>query len=314
MSKNMIQFQKGLGLHEFLEQYGNESQCQQALYQLRWPNGFVCPACGNSTGCELKCRKIYQCHKCHHQSSLTAGTIFHGTKLPLMKWFLAIYLLTQRKKSTSALQLSREIGVHYDTAWKLKHKLMQVMMEHQNSDKLAGRIEIDDAYIGGEKPGKRGRGSRNKIPFVAAVETTQNGRPMKIHLRRVSGFRKAEIARYAKNNLQTGSTVFSGGLFCFRAISRADCTHVSVVTGGGRKSAQLSTFKWVNTLLGNVKNALLGTFHAIRKKHVPRYLTEFEYRFNRRFDLPIMIDRLIYVALRTPPMPYRFLRMAEVYG
>ena len=313
MPKNMIQFQKGLGLHEFLEHYGSEAQCQQTLYQLRWPNGFVCPSCGNTTGCELNCRKIYQCHKCHHQASLTAGTIFHGTKLPLTKWFLAIYLLTQRKKSISALQLSREIGVNYDTAWKLKHKLMQVMMEHQNSDKLAGRVEIDDAYIGGEKPGKRGRVSRNKIPFVAAVETTQDGRPMKVHLRRVSGFRKMEIARYAKNSLQTGSTVFSDGLFCFRAVAQADCTHVSVVTGGGRRSAQLSTFKWVNTLLGNVKNALLGTFHAIREKHVPRYLAEFEYRFNRRFDLASMIERLIYVSLRTPPMPYRLLRLAEVY-
>ncbi len=132
MPKNTVQFQKGLGLHKFIEKYGSEEQCQQALYQLRWPTGYICPECGNTTGCELKSRKIYQCHKCHHQSSLTAGTIFHGTKLPLKKWFLAIYLLTQRKKSTSALQLSREIGVNYNTAWKLKHKLMQVMMERQS--------------------------------------------------------------------------------------------------------------------------------------------------------------------------------------
>lgn len=314
MAKNMIQFQKGLGLHEFLEKYGTDAQCSQALYQLRWPGGYICPACGNTTGCKLKNRKIYQCHKCHHQTSLTAGSIFHGTKLPLKKWFLAIYLLTQRKKSLSALQLSREIGVNYDTAWKLKHKLMQVMMERQSEKKLAGRIEMDDAYIGGEKPGKRGRGSRNKIPFVAAVETTQDGRPLKIHLRRLRGFRKAEIARYAKSSLVSGSSVFSDGLYCFRAVTEAQCDHVAIVTGGGRKSAQHATFKWVNTMLGNVKNALPGTFHAIRGKHVPRYLAEFEYRFNRRFNLPSMIERLLFVALRTPPMPYRFLRMAEVYG
>jgi transposase-like protein len=314
MPKNAIQFQKGLGLHEFLEKYGTDTQCSQALYQLRWPNGYVCPECGNTTGCELKKRKIYQCHKCHHQTSLTAGTIFHGTKLPLKKWFLAIYLLTQRKKSISALQLSREIGVNYNTAWKLKHKLMQVMMERQSEERLAGRIEMDDAYIGGEKPGKRGRGSSNKIPFVAAVETTQDGRPMKIHLRRVRSFHKTEIARYAKSSLMAGSTVFSDGLYCFRAVTEAKCDHIAVVTGGGRKSAQHSSFKWVNTMLGNVKNSLLGTFHAIREKHVPRYLAEFEYRFNRRFDLPKMIERLLFVALRTPPMPYRFLRMAEIYG
>ncbi|MCU7805618.1 MAG: IS1595 family transposase [Candidatus Thiodiazotropha sp. (ex Lucinoma borealis)] len=313
MPKNTIQFQKGLSLHEFLEKYGTDAQCSQALYRLRWPTGYTCPECGNTTGCELKSRKIYQCHKCHHQTSLTASTIFHGTKLPLKKWFLTIYLLTQRKKSTSALQLSREIGVNYNTAWKLKHKLMQVMMERQGEKKLAGRIEIDDAYIGGEKPGKRGRGSRNKIPFVAAVETTQDGRPLKIHLRRVRGFCSADIARYAKSSLVSGSTVFSDGLYCFRAVTDAECDHIAFVTGGGRKSAQHSTFKWVNTMLGNVKNSLLGTFHAIREKHVPRYLAKFEYRFNRRFNLPEMIERLLFVALRTPPMPYRFLRMAEVY-
>ncbi len=243
MPKNTVQFQKGLGLHKFIEKYGSEEQCQQALYQLRWPTGYICPECGNTTGCELKSRKVYQCYKCHHQSSLTAGTIFHGTKLPLKKWFLAIYLLTQRKKSTSALQLSREIGVNYNTAWKLKHKLMQVMMERQSQKKLAGRIEMDDACIGGEKPGKRGRGSRNKIPFVAAVETTQDGRPMKIQLRRFRGFQSAEIARYARSSLCAGSTVLSDGLYCFRAVTDAGCDHMPIVTGGGRKYTQLSTFK-----------------------------------------------------------------------
>jgi transposase-like protein len=314
MAKNTIQFQKGLGLHEFLEKYATEEQCRQALYALRWPTGYVCPECGNTTGCQLKQRPVYQCHKCHHQTSLTAGTIFHGTKLPLKKWFLAIYLLTQRKKSTSALQLSREIGVNYNTAWKIKHKLMQVMMEREQRKTLSGRIEMDDAYLGGEKAGKRGRGSPNKVPFVAAVETTQDGRPMKIQLRRVRGFRQREIARYAQASLMAGSHVFSDGLACFVGVTEAGCEHSPIVTGGGRQSAQHSCFKWVNTMLGNVKNSLLGTFHAIREKHVPRYLAEFEYRFNRRFDLPAMIERLLFVSLRTPPMPYRLLRMAEVYG
>lgn len=301
-------------MHEFLEKYGSEKQCRQVLYKLRWPTGYICPECGNTTGCELKKRPIYQCHKCHYQTSLIAGTIFHGTKLPLTKWFLAIYLLTQRKKSTSALQLSREIAVNYNTAWKMKHKLMQVMMERERGKRLSGRIEIDDAYLGGEKAGKRGRGSRNKVPFVAAVETTQDGRPVKIQLCRVLGVRQREIARYAKSCLAPGSDIISDGLWCFKGVTEAACTHNPIVTGGGRQSAQLSCFKWVNTMLGNVKNSLLGTFHAIRIKHVPRYLAEFEYRFNRRFDLPSMIDRLIYVALRTPPMPYRLLRMAEIYG
>jgi transposase-like protein len=125
MAKNAIQFQSGLSFQDFLAQYGSEAQCEQVLYRLRWPNGFVCTHCGNTTGCAVRSRKIYQCHKCHHQTSLTAGTIFHGTKLTLSQWFLAIFLLTQRKQSISAMQLSRDVGVNYDTAWRMKHKLMQ---------------------------------------------------------------------------------------------------------------------------------------------------------------------------------------------
>ena len=314
MAKNSVQFQKGLGLQEFLDQYGREEQCESALYRLRWPQGFLCPQCGNTTGCQLRSRKIYQCHKCHHQTSLIAGTIFHATKLPLTKWFLAIYLLTQRKNGISALQLSRDLGVKYDTAWRLKHKLMQVMLERGQRHLLGGRIEIDDAYLGGEQAGKRGRGSENKIPFIAAVETTHDGRPMKLHLRRVGGFTKKDIYHYACSNLQPGASVFSDALYCFGAVRSAGCVHTPIVTGRGRQAAQHPTFKWVNTLLGNIKNALRGTFHAIGEKHVSRYLAEFEYRFNRRFDLPAMIERLTYVALRSPPMPQRLLSLADYQG
>ncbi len=313
MSKNMIQFQKGLSLHNFFQMYGAESQCREALFKLRWPAGFICPECGNTTYCELNTRNLYQCHRCHHQTSLTAGTIFHGTKLALTKWFLGIYLLTQPKKSIPALQLMRELGVSYNTAWMLRHKLVQVMLERQQDRSLSGIIEIDDAYLGGEKAGKRGRGSANKVPFLAAVETW-DGWPMKIQLRRVEGFRRGCVQRYAEHSLCRGSIVYSDGLQCFNALEDAGCHHIPILSGGGRPSPYQSTFKWVNTVLGNIKSAIRGTFHAVSKKHTPRYLAEFEYRFNRRMDLPSMIERLVYVGLRTPPMPYRLLKMAEVYG
>ena len=108
-----------------------------------------------------------------------------------------MYFITQQKNGISALALRRHLGVSYPTAWSIKHKLMQVMFERNSRRTLDGRIEIDDAYLGGEMPGKRGRGAHHKTPFIAAVETTQDGRPMKVHLRRVGGFRQREIARYA---------------------------------------------------------------------------------------------------------------------
>lgn len=314
MAKNPIQFQKGLSLTAFLAKYGTEAQCREALFKLRWPQGFVCPECGNTTYCELNNRPLYQCHHCHHQTSVTAGTIFAYTKLPLTAWFLALYRLTQDKKGVSAMALSRELGVKYDTAWSMKQKLMQTMQERDQGKRLAGRIEMDDAYLGGEMAGIPGRGSPNKIPFIAVVETSEDKRPQRIQLRLVRGFRKRAIAEYAQANLAPNSTVWSDGLSCFTAVKQAQCRHIPLVTGGGRKSAQSPAFKWVNTVLGNLKNSLRGTYHAISAKYAARYLAEFEYRFNRRFDLPAMIERLAYVAVRTPPLSRRLLTRAEAQG
>jgi hypothetical protein len=118
----------------------------------------------------------------------------------------------------------------------------------------------------------------------------------------------------ATRSLTVGSPVVSDALNCFQAVTDAGCRHQPLVVGSGRQAAQHPAFKGVNTVLGNVKHALRGTFHAVREKHAPRYLAEFEYRFNRRFDLPSMIQRLVYVGVRTPPMPYRLLSLAEQCG
>ncbi len=149
--------------------------------------------------------------------------------------------------------------------------------------------------------------------LVAAVQTSPEGHSLYLQLRRVQGFTLKAIARYAQHSVAPASKVYSDGLACFKAFEGHGCTHQPIVTGGGRASAQNPNFKWVNTLLGNVKNALRGTFHAFDLKHSARYLAEFEYRFNRRFDLGSMIERFSHAALRTPPMPYRLLKMAEVY-
>ena len=212
----------------------------------------------------------------------------------------------------SSIELGRRLGVTQTTAWKIKHKLMQVMMERDAVKRLTGRIEVDDAYLGGERNGgKRGRGSPGKTPIVAAVETTPEGKPIRLKLRRVAGFRRAEITALAKRNFNSASTVVSDGLRCFAGVSNAGCIHQPIITGSGRKAALTPAFKWVNTTLGNIKSAITGTYRAIRDKHVPRYLAEFEYRFNRRYDLAAMMPRLGYVAARTPPMPYRLLKLAE---
>jgi hypothetical protein len=136
----------------FRSQYGTEEQCRAALFSWRWPRGFVCPKCAGTHSIVLRTRPIQQCSTCRHQVSLIAGTIFHATKLPLITWFAAIYHLTQSKNGLSSLELARRLGVSHYTAWKIQHKLMQVMLERDQDKPLAGeRIEVDDADIGGER-------------------------------------------------------------------------------------------------------------------------------------------------------------------
>lgn len=317
MARNLVQFQKGLGLSGFLSQYGSEDQCHAKLVALRWPKGFACPRCGGRQHGVVGPRKLFQCSACRYQASVKAGTIFAASKLPLTKWFLAIYLMTQSKNDIAALELMRQLGVKYDTAWLMKQKLMAVMLTRNGQRRLSGRVQMDDAYLGGEKRwsegGKRGRGSPNKIPFVAAL-ATHEGKPVAVHLRRVAGFTKEQIGRYARVGLAPGSDVVSDGLACFAAVAEAGFAHTVITTGGGAKRPTEPALQWVNTLLGNVKAAITGTCRALRPQHTARYLAAYEYRFNRRTDLASMVPRLAYVAVRSSPTPYRAIVSADVAG
>jgi transposase-like protein len=314
MARNIVQFQKGLSEPAFEQHYGTEEQCRTIVVASRWPDGFECPVCGGRRYNLLTTRDLYQCTQCRRQTSPTAGTIFAATHLPLRLWFRAIYHLTQTKQGISSIELGRRLGVTQTTAWKIKHKLKQVMLERDASKRLIGRIEIDDAYLGGERSGgKRGRGAPGKTPFVAAVETTAEGKPVRLKLQRITDFCAASIAGFANRSLDPNCSVVSDGLQCFASVADAGCAHQVVKTGSGPKAARTPAFKWVNTALGNIKAAITGTYRAINSKHVPRYLAEFEYRFNRRYDLAAMIPRLTWAAVRTIPMPYRLLKLAEAY-
>lgn len=310
--KNMIQFQKGMSLQEFLLLYGEERKCRDQFYKWRWPSGFVCPLCECRNHCILKERELYQCSHCHHQTSLTAGTILEDTKLPFTVWFLGIYLMTQTKNGISCMELRRQLGISYNAAWRLKHKLMQVMKERDDSKPLKGKVQVDDAYWGGERHGgKRGRGSAAKHPFIAAVETNEEHHPIFMRFSMLTSFRKEELKLWAEKHLVCGTQVVSDGLSGFAGIEEAGCKHTAIITGGGHQSVTKEEFTWVNTMIGNVKKSLHGSYHSIHPKHLPRYLAEFSYRFNRRFDLKSMVARLGVMAARTCPMPERLLKLAE---
>lgn len=318
MGMNMVQFQKGLSLADFIKRYGSEEACEKALFASRWPQGWRCPECN----CERSCtfyrqgRKYWKCYRCDHQTTLVSGTLFAATKLALTQWFLALYVLTQTKNSVSSLELMRHLGVCYRTAWRVKHKIMQAMADRESRRQLTGRVEVDDAYLGGEKSGgKTGRGSENKVPFVAAVQTSPEGFPQLMRLDPVAGFTKEAIGAWSKIALAESAVVVSDGLNCFPAVAEAGAAHEAHRVGSGRQSVEHAEFRRVNTLLGNLKTSISGTYHAFDfHKYAHRYLAEVQYRFNRRFSLRDMLPRLLRAAALAAPRSEPVLRLGSVQG
>jgi hypothetical protein len=312
MPRSTVQFQRGLSLTSFLATYGTEEQCREALYRIRWPSGFCCPRCGHRSCFLIKTRMLYQCTGCRTQTSLMSGTVFGCSKLPLTIWFLAIFLITQSKNGISSLALSRSTGISPTAALRMKHKLQQAMKNHDDSLALSRVVQIDDAYWGGTRhDGLVGRGASGKTPFLAAVETNEDGHPIFMRLSRIAGFTSHEIGRWVKHHVSPHGICVTDGLPGFRAISATGRIHQAIITGGGHNSMKIPQFKWVNTMLGNVKNAIHGTYHQVSTRHLPRYFAEFCFRFNNRFNVGEMIPKLIRAAARTPPIPGYKLKLAE---
>ena len=314
MRMNRVQFQPGLSMFEFHERYGTDEKCEAALAAARWPDGFECPRCqARSAYSFRRGRQPYrQCFGCGYQCSVIAGTIFEATKLPLTRWFMALQLLSQAKNNVSALELMRQLGVSYPSAWLMKHKIMEAMRVREDSRQLSGRVELDDAYLGGERSGgKTGRGSENKVPFVVAVQTTNRGEPHRVCMAQLP-FRRTALADFAAARLLRPLTVVSDGLDCFTVTADAG-VHERVVTGGGKASAKLPQFAAVNTILGNFKTGIAGTYHAFKfGKYAGRYLAEFQYRFNRRYQLHDLLPRLVRALAAAKPRNSTLIRAPEV--
>jgi hypothetical protein len=231
-----------------------------------------------------------------------------NTKLPLRLWFLATYLIGQAKTGLSAMALMRQLGVSYRSAWLMHHKIMQSMAEADAQCALAGNIQLDDAYLGGEKPGTPGRGSENKVAMVAAVELSDDGRPLRTKMTALQGFTSQAVTAWARMNLVSGSDVLSDGLACFAGVIDAGCSHSFIVVGD-RKPREIPRFKWVNTLLGNLKTMINGAHkHFDFVKYPHRFLGSFAYRFNNRFDLRGLVTRLIGHVAAAGKMPERTIR------
>jgi hypothetical protein len=221
------------------------------------------------------------------------------TKLPLTKWFQAFYLVRDAKTGISSLSLMRKLGVNHRTAWLFHNKIMQAMSKREKTYMLRGKAQLDDAYLGGGRNGGMpGRGSENKVPIVAAVSLDEAGHPIHVKVAKAETFSFAAIADWAQDALARGCEV--------------GCIHQPVIVNG-RHPKDLPDFRWINTVISNLKTSFSGTFHALRfEKYADRYLGAFCYRFNRRFHLEEMTGRLLRATCNCTARPERLLRGAEL--
>jgi hypothetical protein len=313
MTQNRIQFQPGMSMPEFIAQYGTEEHCAKALELVHWPAGFRSPRWGSAAHGVIQDdrAKRFQCKPCRRQASVTAGTVMEALKWPLTTWFLAIYLLGQAKMAALGPGADARLGLSYPTAWLIEPKLMKAMREREERYRFHGAVQIDDAYVGGERSGdKAGRGSENKFPFVAAVSLTEDEHPQRFKRTPVPVCTSRALWDWSRQHLAPCSTVYSDGL-AFTALTMADCAHQPTVVAG-RKPKDLPDFQWINTVLGNLKASLSGTYHAFAfSKYVARYRAAFAYQFNRRVELDTFPQCLLIAVVHCGRRPQHELRFAE---
>lgn len=299
MAMNRVQFQPGLSMSAFYHRYGTEVRCHRALAQARWPNGFVCPRCGGSphSTFERGERVYWQCQGCRYQTTVTAGTIFQATKLPLTGWFLAMHLMTQAKNNISALSLMRHLGVSYKTAWSVKHRLMEVMARSETRRELLGPVRTTRIQLG--KPGAK------SLEFVLDAQTDASGKPFHLRLHPPAG---VSTSHGMSRTSTPSKPVFAADSLRSPA-ARAPATHRAALDLS-RQDNGLEP-NWTRTVVANFRTAITGTYHAIDfAKYGHRYLGEAVFRFNCRFDLSSILDDLVSQAVSNRPLLNSSLRIA----
>jgi transposase-like protein len=292
-----------LTLEEFEKKFNTEEACRDYLFELRWPNGFDCPKCGNNKAWPIG-SVLFECSKCNHQTSVIAGTIFQDTHKPLTLWFRAIWWVTAQKNGASALGLQKILGLgSYRTAWTWLHKLRRAMVR-PGRDKLSGYVEVDDAYIGGKSEGKRGRGSENKVPIAVAVEI--NGEKIgRIRISRISNASGESLLGFVQDSIEKGSTVNTDGWQGYSGLSGAGYIHEVTIAKHVKKSELLPH---VHLIISLLTRWLLGTHQgAVSGTHIDYYLDEYTFRFNRRAShyRGMLFYRLIQQAVAISPVPYK---------
>lgn len=291
---------------EFERRFASEEACQAYVVRLRWPNGVQCPRCGQGKVWKTR-RGLYHCARCGSQTSVLAGTLFQGTRHSLRLWFRAMWYVTNQKSGVSALGLQRVLDLgSYRTAWRWLHKLRWAMVR-PGRDRLSGEVEADEAFLGGPKPGKRGRGAAGKV-LISVIAQLDGRRIGRIRLRRIPDASAKSLERTVQAAVEPGSTVWTDGWAGYGRLDELGYRHEVV-----REEAEVGQhlLPRVNRVVALLKRWLLGIHQgAIQPAYLDYYLDEFTFRFNRRTSRwrGKLFYRLVQQAVAIEPVTERKLR------
>lgn len=297
-----------MSLLEFQDRFSSDEKCLEYLFKIRWPNGFQCPKCNHNTYYNINCRGLYDCKSCRYQASVTAGTIFHRTKVSLRKWFWLIYWMAVSKTGVSILEMGRELEIRdYKTIWVMAHKVRQAMRQRDDRYQFAGLVELDESFFGSKsKEGIRERESENKTTVLIAVSVykTREGieKPGFAHAQVVEDASAKTISRILDRlgvNQQAKRSLIgkirTDGWKSYGKIARdKDIGHHRVILVNPKIAGRL--LPWTHKLITNIKAVLRGPHRGISRKHLQQYLSEVCYRFNRRYWGHQLFNRLLFAC------------------
>ena len=298
----MEDYPRNLG--EFEARFDTEQACRDYLFRLRWPEGFRCPRCTGGHFWPVR-SVLMQCRQCGHQTSVTAGTIFQDTRKPLVDWFRAMYWLASQKNGASALGLQRVLGLgSYETAWTWLHKLRRAMIR-PDRDRLSGWVEVDETMVGGLEEGVAGRQTESKALIVIAAQVDGPGTG-RIRMRVIEDASAASLHAFVKDCIDPGSTIHTDGWQGYAGLETKGYQREITRLRGRRKEAS-ELMPRVHRVASLLKRWILGTHQgAVAPRHLPYYLDEFTFRFNRRRSKSRgkLFFRLMQQAVSTPPATY----------
>lgn len=278
-------------------QYSTQERCRELLRRMRWPNGAICPRCGHKGTCWLGAQEKYECNRCRYQFSVTAGTVFHDSHLPLEKWFLAVHLLCEAKKGMSAAQLQRTLGIgSYKTAWYLCHRIRSAMKEAETAQ-LTGIVEADETRIGGRARGAgKGHYHDTKAIVVGAI---QRGGP--IRLKVAKDVRRETLHDFVRTTVDLDKAkLYTDEWTGYKGLPNHESVNHRAkqwVRAGGIHTNS------VENAWSLFKRSIVGSFHQVSDKHLQAYLDEFSFRFNRRKSEQLFVDTL-KALVAAPKLPF----------